>query len=305
MWTDKDDDDFSNQGEAVRLYRPIIHGKKPSTDDLACSFIGGETTVDEPPTCASCQESLRLMVQLYVPKFPATNQEPTDRTIQIFGCNRAACVNALTSDSKFSYGGGGVVVCRRLTMAPTVPTDDAIMMSKPPAAEAQDSWVDGQKAGDDNDWAMDGAADSDMQDLESKLASMEAMKVEPKKVKAPAPPKKSKGKSDSFPCYELSALQEPRSVRKEGLDEDDVGFSGSDAKIKAMLARYMAEEEDVNILAALQGSASGGGGGDGGGERDERLSPEDRALLTYSDRMKRSPRQVARYALGGTPLWSM
>jgi pre-rRNA-processing protein TSR4 len=190
-------------------------------------------------------------------------------------------------------------------MAPTVPKDDA-MMSKPPPAEAQDSWVDGQGAGDDNDWAMDVDADSNMQDLESKLAAMETVKVQPKKTTAPAPPKKSKSKSGSFPCYELSALQEPRSVRKEGLDEDDVGFSGSDAKIQAMLARYMAEEEDDFILAALKGSASGGeGGGDGRGERDERLSPADRALLTYSDRLKRSPRQVARYALGGTPLWSM
>jgi pre-rRNA-processing protein TSR4 len=303
MWTDNDDD-FSGQGEAVRLYRPIIYGKKPPTDDLSCSFIGGETTVVETPTCSSCQESLPLLQQLFVPKFPATNQEPTDRTIQIFGCNRAACVNALFNDSKFSYGGGGVVVCRRLSVAPTVPKDDAIM-SKPPPAEAQDSWVDGQEAGEDNDWAMDGAADSDMQDLEIKLAAMETMKVQPKKAKAPAPPKKSKAKSGSFPCYELSALQEPRSVRKEGLDEDDVGFSGSDAKIQAMLARYMAEEEDETILAALKGSATGGGGGDGRGERDERLSPEDRALLTYSDRLKRSPRQVARYALGGTPLWSM
>jgi pre-rRNA-processing protein TSR4 len=307
MWTDNDDD-FNSEGEAVRLYRPIIYGKRPPTDDLTCSFIGGETTVDEPPTCSSCQESLPLMLQLFVPKFPATNQDPTDRTLQIFACNRAACVNALTTnDSKFSYGGAGVVVCRRLTIAPTVPKDDAIM-SKPSPAEAQDSWVDGQGAGDDNDWAMDGAVDSDMQDLESKLAIMETMKVQPKKAKTPAPPKKSsKSKEGSFPCYELSALQEPRSVRKEGLDEDDVGFSGSDAKIKAMLARYMAEEDDDFILAALKGSASGGegGGGDGRGERDERLSPADRALLTYSDRLKRSPRQVARYALGGIPMWSM
>jgi pre-rRNA-processing protein TSR4 len=307
MWTDKDDD-FSSEGEAVRLYRPILYGKRPSTDDLTCSFIGGETAGVEPPTCSSCQESLPLLLQLFVPKFPAANQEPTDRTLQIFACNRAACVNALTNDSKFSYGGDGVVVCRRLTMAPTVPNDDA-MMSKPSPAEAQkDSWVDGQGAGDDNDWAMDGETDSDMQDLESKLATMETMKVQPKKTKAPAPaPTKQSSKSSkegSFPCFELSALKEPRSVRKEGLDDDDVGFSGSDAHIKGMLARYMAEEDDQFILAALKGSG-GDGGGDGRGERDERLSPADRALLTYSDRLYRSPRQVARYALGGVPMWSM
>jgi hypothetical protein len=59
----------------------------------------------------------------------------------------------------------GVVIRRRLTMAPTVPKDDAnIQKSKSPPAEAQDSFADGQEAGDD-DWAMDGAADSDMQDF--------------------------------------------------------------------------------------------------------------------------------------------
>jgi hypothetical protein len=306
MWSDGDD--LGNQGEHVRLYQPILYGRKPSPDDLACSFIGGETAVLEAPTCSSCQASLPLLLQLYVPKFPATNQEPTDRTMQVFACNRAACVNALFNDGKFSYGGDGVVVCRRLTVAPMVPKDVNEVMSKPPAV-AQDSWVDGQGTADDdaNDWAQDGAAENDMDDLESKLAAMETMKPQPKKVKAPAPPKASKSKSDSFPCYELSAQQEPRAVRQVGLDDDDVGFTGSDAKIQQMLARYMAEEEDVGILNALKGSDSsvGGGGGSGRGERDERLSPQDRALLTYTDRLKRSPRQVARYALGGAPLWSM
>ena len=67
-----------------------------------------------------------------------------------------------------------------------------------------------------------------------------------------------------------------------------------------MLARYMAEEDDPEILQALKGVSVGGGG-----EEDERLSVEDRVLLGFQDRLKRAPRQVVRYARGGIPLWSI
>ena len=40
-------------------------------------------------------------------------------------------------------------------------------------------------------------------------------------------------------------------------------------------------------------------------ERDERLSIMDRALFTYTDRLKRMPRQVLRHGCGTIPLWSM
>jgi hypothetical protein len=113
----------------------------------------------------------------------------------------------------------------------------------------------------------------------------------------------------SFRCFELHMLQEPCARKVHGTDDDDVGMcaSGTDSdKIQRMLARYMAEEEDEEILAALRGSSDVGGGGiSNWKERDERLSAEDRALLTYTDRLKRSPRQVVRYAYGGEPLWSM
>jgi hypothetical protein len=302
MWTDGDD--FSSEGEPVRLYQPIVYGRKPAQDDLACSYVGGETAAAEPPACQSCQEPLRLLVQIYVPKFPVADQgEPKNRTMQVFACNRAACINKLFQEQQFCYGGGGVVVCRRVTMAPTVPKKiDTASAPKPqpPRATAENTA---------NEWDMDAVDDSGMDDLERKLAAMETAKPSiAKKTKAPALTKKPTKKPNTFPCFLMSTFNEPPTLRDEGLDDDDVGFSGTtdSRKIQQMLARYMSEEEDEGILAALKGTASGGDGGSSrGGERDERLSPQDRALLTYSDRLKRSPRQVVRYALGGCPLWSM
>jgi hypothetical protein len=65
----------------------------------------------------------------------------------------------------------------------------------------------------------------------------------------------------------------------------------------------MEEEDDQEILMALGGGSAGGGGV--GREKDERLSAENRALLTFTDRIKRAPRQVVRYAKGGEPMWSV
>ena len=84
---------------------------------------------------------------------------------------------------------------------------------------------------------------------------------------------------DKFDCYTLTEIDEPPAPIPQ-IEEDDVGLGASDEKIRNMLARYMAEEEDPEILAALQGvTIGGGGGGASGGEADERLSLEDRVLL--------------------------
>ena len=106
--------------------------------------------------------------------------------------------------------------------------------------------------------------------------------------------------------------------RSEQVDPDDVGLgnigrNGSrkdDAKIQQMLAQYMQEEDDEEILTLLRGQSGGKNTGTTvttikSGERDERLSATDRALLQYTDRLKRSPQQVLRYSHGGTPLWSV
>jgi pre-rRNA-processing protein TSR4 len=97
-------------------------------------------------------------------------------------------------------------------------------------------------------------------------------------------------------------------------DDDDGGCDDIDAKVERMLSRYLDAEDDEEILSALRGgpdagrdggSDAGGGGDGGGGERYERPPPEERAFLSFTRRLRRAPGQVARYAYGGSPLWSV
>ena len=317
--------DTNAKGECVRVFHPIMYGRKPRQADRTCSFIGGKSVTNE-INCASCQEPLQLLLQHFVPKAPLASgdsfQEEVavkDRTLQVFACNSAACINGLFAKqddylSPLNFGGDGVVVCRRavdasLDSSPIDEVKQDVSMGNEDPAENNDI--------NENDWEVDIATtdDSTMEDLESKLASMETAKnvvsTSGKSTQSPViiSKKPDKAKTSSLhPCYELHSMNEPASKRGgEAIDEDDVGCSGSDNKIQKMLARYMAEEEDEDILAALRASVRGsnGGGCGGRGERDERMSAEDRALLAFSDRLKRSPQQVMRYAYGGTPMWSM
>lgn len=101
----------------------------------------------------------------------------------------------------------------------------------------------------------------------------------------------------------LASMQEPP-ARTVPADARDVGLHGtSNQKIQEMLARYMQEEEDQDIVQMLQGVNGVGNGGPK--EVDEDLTPEEMALLRFSDRLKRAPRQVLRHAHGGEPLWSI
>jgi pre-rRNA-processing protein TSR4 len=164
---------------------------------------------------------------------------------------------------------------------------------------------------DDNDWGVEDGDDDNMENMEAMLQDMEVSGPKGMGAKKKAPKKASSSNSPAdlnvprFTCYEIRATQEPgaRKVTAQSLDDDDVGIAaaGSDAKIQQMLARYMAEEDDEEILSALRGSAGGGGNGT---EKDERLPEEDRVMLAFNDRVKRSPRQVLRYAKNGTPIWS-
>jgi pre-rRNA-processing protein TSR4 len=305
MWSGGDD--YNEKGGAVRLYQPILYGRKASQDDLTCSFIGGCKPSSESSACASCKEPLQLLVQLFDPKSPSGR--PLDRALQVFACNRADCINSLFSDGKLANG-SGVIICRRFMVTSDSGANQApkIEPELPPS-----SWVD-ETAGDNNEWAVEESDDGAIDALEAKLAAMETAKPSiPSKTTSFATSSVKKDETTpnikSFPCYLLHSLQEPAAIRSAGMDEDDVGISGTDDKIQKMLARYMAEEEDVDLLAALRDSSGGGtgfgGGSEGRGEKDERLSAADRALLTYLDRLKRSPRQVLRYAYGGAPLWSM
>jgi pre-rRNA-processing protein TSR4 len=238
-------------------------------------------------------------------------------------------------------GGGGVVICvRRVVSDPSKtttttrssnnnPTPAISHGAEPPAQQPPHDVVIAPSKST-NEWAMNddddddkGASDEGLEDLEAKLAAMETTTAEAATTRATKGPvattnnnKTTATKKGSapqiasgFPCFELHSLREAPALLRSGLDGDDddvgIGSGRDDRKIQLMLQKYMAVEEDADILAALRGRAAGVGGGSGSGERDERLSPADRALYTFTDRLKRAPRQVLRYARGGVPLWSV
>jgi hypothetical protein len=192
-----------------------------------------------------------------------------------------------------------VFVCRHSTsscLTNDSATREDIVTSSP--------WASDDKADAENDWGID-ENEANLEDVEAMVAAMEMDGSTKARQLKPKHSKKPPETSNAFPCFEIHSLQEPAVRRGDDMDDDDVGMmGGSDDKIQQMLARYMAEEEDEEILAAIRGSG-GSGGGSGRGEKDERLPPEDRAMLAFTDRVKRAPRQVVRYAKGGIPLWSM
>ncbi len=124
----------------------------------------------------------------------------------------------------------------------------------------------------------------------------------------------------SFSMYEIEAYDEP--IRKiisqieEDDDEDMIGVSCSaqdDSKIQRMLSSYLKEEDDENVKAVIgignktrhSSAATVSGSQSNYDEKYERLPPEDRAFLSFTDRIKRAPNQVVRYAYDGIPMWSM
>ncbi|MBV5333173.1 hypothetical protein JZU54_06450, partial [bacterium] len=125
----------------------------------------------------------------------------------------------------------------------------------------------------------------------------------------------------SFENLDLLTINEPPMRRGGKADDsddedehDDDAGGGGGCDVDAMLSRYLDVEDDEEILSALRGGTGaggnrdgscGGGSGGGGGERYERLPPEERAFLSFKRRLRRVPGQVARYAYGGVPLWSV
>lgn len=126
--------------------------------------------------------------------------------------------------------------------------------------------------------------------------------------------------SDSIPSfqkYELEIYDEPTRGGKNNeafVDPDEDGDDAigltnrDDSAVQKMISRYLKEEEDDGVKAMIQkgsSNSSANNGSNTNGEKDERLSPEDRAFLTFTDRIRRAPFQGVRYAYDGIPLWSM
>ena len=203
--------------------------------------------------------------------------------------------------------------------------------------DSDDDWGGGGEA---NNKGTDEGTNITMDDLESMLDQCEVkqankMETDPK-LQSPSKistadnntvigeSSSAKGINKSSPAfdqYQLDMFNEPTTGR-EGVDsddEDDADNNGDVSKVDQMLSRYLDMEQDEEIISALKGgnnkggasssggdnTGKGGGGGGGGGEKYERLPPEERAFQTFATRLKRSPGQVARYAYGGEPLWSI
>eukprot|EP00980_Cylindrotheca_fusiformis_P004197 scaffold912_cov119-Cylindrotheca_fusiformis.AAC.13 len=303
MWSNNDD--YNDNGEAVKLYLPSQGPPRKSNTAPLDSHIGGEASDfdSDLPACAKCQSAMYLFVQLRL-KESASKE---DRFLCVYGCPRSDCFNQVSFENGFASGGQGIMCCKRYRkeVVPEIPSA--------PETPVKSSWYDDNDDDDDDDNDWDSGNDDDIVNLENAVAAMEANLeggVIPKTKKEPkATPKESTNtpkhsSSSSFRCFMLNQIDEPPAPRPQ-IEEDDVGNAASDDKIRNMLARYMAEEEDQDILAALKGSNTNGGGN--GGEEDERLSEKDRILLGFQDRLRRASRQVIRYARGGggAPLWSI
>lgn len=305
MWND--DDEINECGEAVVLYSPAQGPPRRKQTDMPESHVGGSPHGHEPPPCTHCEENQYLLSQIRISNIVKSSGAKVDRTVCVYACPKTECFESLKFLNGFAEPSPGVMCCH------TVETPIVAATPKPavPVAPVKSAWYSDDKGekDDDDDFGF-GGDDDHMANLENALASMEmklengAIKKEKQVQEAPSKPPAEKsvsgGASSAFPCYVLKHQNEPLAPNKP-MEDDDVGLSASDDKIRNMLARYMAEEEDQDILAALQGTATGGGIG----EEDERLSEEQRLLLGFQDRLHRASRQVIRYARGGKPLWSI
>ena len=305
MWNNEEE--VNENGEFVKLYIPIQ--APPRLNNNASppdSHIGGHSSHEEDaPVCTKCQLPMYLLVELRSANTIKNDGTLIDRSLCVFGCPRARCSNLMFKKG-FSSGGQGVMCCK-IRETPVVAVEKPAPVA--PAVPAKSSWYTTDDDEADNDWGMDvgGDAVENFSNLESAVAAMEnklengdIVKSKKKETQKIPISKAEKGSSDAFNCYILTQQDEPLARGK--LEEDDVGMSASDEKVRNMLARYMAEEEDEEILAALRGADIGGGGF---GEEDERLSPKERQLLGFQDRLRRAPRQVVRCARGGIPIWSI
>jgi len=181
---------------------------------------------------------------------------------------------------------------------------------------------------DDDDWG-EGNTDKDvsMDDLEDMLTKCEMQstkkkiehKQQPQTAKASQPSSKDSNKSidkqvndePSFNHYDLDMFNEPLNAQTNDSDDEEDDGNVDTSQVDQMLSRYLDMEEDEEILSVLKGgdtsnsSSNNNDKGDGGGERYERLPPDERALLAFTNRLQCAPNQVARLAYGGTPLWSI
>jgi len=373
--------EISENGEAVLLFAPASTGSSSSHDDehgpssssiggipayfakdedrvMQCIRDGSGGVVDassqsKAPQCQRCRLPMLLVAQVNAP----VDCQALDRSLYVFGCNRAECWREATRDAAatndnsatshgFIVGGGGVVRCVRsqeFCMVKTAsdgnPAATRNRINQPNNSSGWGFAGDESDNASDNDWGADDWGEASNSSKEDGMDDLEAMLTACEIKSKSAKPKGKKNASkniggggkdgkaqlqvnnSAFPRFLLGMYDEPYAhgsavYHNSDIDDDEdaIGTAeASDDKIQKMLSRYLEDEDDQDIVQALGGAASpittstpaGSSGSDGGGEKDERLKPEERAFLTFTDRIKRSPEQVLRYAYGGVPMWSV
>jgi len=313
-------------------------------DTLVPASIGiGSTTTN--PQCSKCNKSMYLLLQLHAPVddydrslyvfgcnnsacHSYKNESDETNTIKRFHpcigidgplrCFRSQTSWATPASTDTTDTSSKAVSSSKVKKVDLVDNDWGIGDDD----NANGGWGDN---GDD-DWGG-GNSDKDvsMNDLEDMLTKCE-MQSTSKKIereqqqqaaKASQPSSKDSSKSTdkvnnapSFDHHNLEMFNEPHIGNASDSDDEEDVVDSSD--VDQMLSRYLDMEEDEEILSVLKGgdtnnssSNNNNDKGGGGGERYERLPPDERALLAFTNRLNCAPNQVARYAYGGTPLWSI
>ena len=173
----------SNSEEGILLLEPkYMHPCNHILDDPKASYLGGQPSyypndlfhnksndnhtqtlnpLKNRPTCDVCGETMYLILQLYAP----LEENDLDRSLYVFGCNSASCVNQTFGKEeneknesligkRFSVGGGGVIKCFRSQSQQTL---DNIVLEKrvEPSKKISSGW------GDDTDDSMGSSSDGD------------------------------------------------------------------------------------------------------------------------------------------------
>ena len=329
MWSNRGS--VNDRGESVLLLEPI--SKKPNksqsstASDAKTSFIGGTPVYYSDdvnlsslsrPLCSHCNKTMYLVLQMYAP----LDDINLDRTMYVFACNSAACINYGFSESpdgnnRFNVGGNGVIRCIRSQSRQDIPSSatPAVASEKKTDAPNWDDDIGWGEEEEDVDWGANNE-DECMNDIEAMLAKLETnegksnTKEKTKNTSDKDTVDSSAAESSSFPKFDLDCYDEPSINQSKGNDdfdsddEDDYETKGD--AVQKLLSKYLMEEEDESILSAIKGNdlskSSSQNGGDG--EKYEKLPAEDRAFLAFTNRVKHAPKQSVRYAFDGVPLWS-
>lgn len=287
---------------------------------------------------------------LYI--FGCNNAACLSDTLEVEGINCSCATGNDAENYRFHVGGAGVFKClRSQTIKLEEDTEasfgqegtDSIDKNKNLSSEEENEcggggwgaaddedrgWGDMTDNGWGNSFSADedkSANDNDMNELEAMLSAIEAgndNKVSSsgkRRRKKEADEKQNeqigtiaKEFDNCFPRYDLDVYEEPECHDDDDSDEEDIVVTSKESDVQKLLAKYLKEEEDSEIVSAInnpcgnnKGGYGGANGNDNTGEKYERFPPLEKAFMTFTSRVRRAPKQCARYAYAQQPIWSM